>query len=154
MDGYISKPIRAADLGEVIDKLILENERTMNMSSPEFSLPDVFDLQAALERVEGDRELLIELAGLFVEDSAQLMTEIQQSIDSCDPKSLERAAHKLKGSVGNFCSQKGYETALQLEAVARNGDLKAAEVAFNHLELVIGKLKDELNQLTYGKESA
>ena len=154
MDGYIAKPIRAADLEEVIDKLILENEKNMNMSSPDFSLPDVFDLQAALERVEGDRELLNELAGLFVEDSAQLMKEIQQSIDACDSKSLERAAHKLKGSVGNFCSQKGYETTLQLEAVARNGDLKAAEVAFNHLELVIGKLRDELTQLAYGKESA
>jgi signal transduction histidine kinase/CheY-like chemotaxis protein/HPt (histidine-containing phosphotransfer) domain-containing protein len=154
MDGYISKPIRANDLVEAIDKVTWEKHTAMSVPLPETPQSGVFDFQAALERVEGDRDLLIELAGLFVEDSVQLISEIEQSLEACDLKSLERAAHNLKGSVGNLCSQKGYETALKLETIARNGDLKAAGETFAQLEHVIGRLKDELNQLVYDNEQS
>ena len=43
--------------------------------------PAAFDMAAALERVDGDAELLKELAGLFLDECPQRMAEIRQAID-------------------------------------------------------------------------
>ena len=43
--------------------------------------PDAFDMAAALARFDGDRELLRELAGLFLGECPQRMAEIRQAID-------------------------------------------------------------------------
>jgi HPt (histidine-containing phosphotransfer) domain-containing protein len=56
----------------------------------------------ALGRVEGEAELLRELIGLFLDDSAKLLSEVRGSVVCGDEKALERAAHKLKGPLGTF----------------------------------------------------
>ncbi len=152
MDGYVSKPIRASDLGDLIEQLTRENSTGTDMSNGEQSSTDAFDLNAALDRVEGDRDLLVELAELFLEDSASLMEEILSSLKRKDHLALERSAHKLKGSVGNFCSKEAFETAFQVETAARDGDLDSAGTAVSQLEQSMGSLRSALSQLAYGQE--
>ena len=42
--------------------------------------------------------------------------------DRRDGQALERAAHKLKGSVGNFGAHEAFDGALRLEAMGREAD--------------------------------
>ena len=80
--------------------------------------PDAFDMAAALERVDGDMELMKELAGLFLGECPRRMADIHRAIDRRDGPELQRAAHYLKGSVGNFGARRAFEAAGRLERTA------------------------------------
>ncbi len=101
----------------------------------------------ALERVGGDLELLQEIAQLFLEHSPSLVDEMRTALENGDAKSLERAAHSLKGSVSNFGAEAAHKAALQLETIARSCDLPAATEALRKLECELGRLRPELAEL-------
>ncbi len=104
----------------------------------------------ALARVEGDTQLLAEMVRLFSEESPRLLSAAQKAVARRDAKALERAAHTLKGSVGNFAARGAVQAALKLETMAREGDLTEVEEAYRALEEQIERLKPALKSL--GKE--
>jgi HPt (histidine-containing phosphotransfer) domain-containing protein len=72
-----------------------------------------------------------------------------------DCRTLERSAHFLKGSVGNFCAQALFDQLHRLERMARAGDLAEAEAHLQPIEHGIERLKRELLAvLTEGFEPA
>jgi two-component system, sensor histidine kinase and response regulator len=93
-------------------------------------------------------ELLREIVGLFVEETPQLLSDIMESITRGDPVALERAAHALKGSVGNFGTKIAYEPALKLEAMGRGRELADAHELYLKLEKEVAFLRDALVELT------
>ena len=62
--------------------------------------PASVDLTAALHWVGGDRELLLELVGIFVEEAPDRLAELQDAAAARDAATVERVAHGLKGSAG------------------------------------------------------
>src|SRR5215469_6373832 len=84
------------------------------------------DLDAALERVGGDFDVLREVAGLFLEESPRLMAAVEQAVQTGDGQRIASAAHSLKGSVSTFCAQRAYEAAGALETTGRNRNLPQA----------------------------
>jgi hypothetical protein len=66
---------------------------------------------------------------------------------------LERSAHKLKGSVGNFCSNLAFEQARQLELIGREGDLNEVHSVVVRLDDALEELTKELRELSNGKKS-
>jgi HPt (histidine-containing phosphotransfer) domain-containing protein len=61
---------------------------------------------------------------------------------------LRRAAHALKGSVGNFAAKKAFAIAGQLETMGKNGNLDAAQGTYVALEGELSQLIRELKKLT------
>jgi HPt (histidine-containing phosphotransfer) domain-containing protein len=110
-------------------------------------LAPTFNLDEALERVDGDRQLLGELATLFLQECPQMLAEVQEALASHDPKALQHSAHTLKGSVGNFGALSASEAAFVLERMGRQGDLSAAHAAFTHLEAELARLRPALAAL-------
>ena len=110
----------------------------------------VFDQVAALRRVEGDTELLLEIIEVFLDDSPRLMGRIREALKRKDLKSLEQAAHTLKGSVGNFGAPIAYAAALKLEKIGREGNVERAEEAWMELEEAMEQLKPALILLRDG----
>ena len=101
----------------------------------------------ALERLGGDEDLLSEIAGLVLEDTQHLMAEIRQAVCAGDAEGLQRAAHTLKGSVGNFCAERTFQAACRLEMIGRSGDLAGAADALRNLESELDTLTPELTAL-------
>jgi HPt (histidine-containing phosphotransfer) domain-containing protein len=83
----------------------------------------------ALTHVDGDRELLVELAAMFVQDYPRLRDEARDSILKGDCSGVERAAHTLKGRLAFFGIHKAREEAILLEMMGRTKDLSRAEKA-------------------------
>ena len=163
MDGYISKPIQNKELFELIQlwasRPMETNEKAPPSSlvvkasefaqrTPISALPatesEVLDTAAILERVDGDVKLLTEIADLFIHDSPKLLAEIQESVVRGDGLRLERAAHRLKGSAGNFGARTVYEKASRLEEMGREKDLRHAGEACAELEEAMARLKPAL----------
>ncbi len=87
-----------------------------------------------LSRFGGDAGLLRELAELFIQSCPKMLEDIRDAVQKRDAKALERAAHSLKGCVGNFFSKGARETAQRLELVGKSGDLAGAEELAHLLE--------------------
>jgi len=112
--------------------------------------PQVLDRDALLDRVGGDLEFLQEIAGLFLEDCPRLLEKIRSAVSGGDARTLEHAAHTLKGSVANFGAQAARDAAFRLEALGRAGDLKPAPDAYSVLEREIQRFTHELGALSQG----
>ena len=120
----------------------------MHMANEYYEIPDrsfqILDLTQALERVGGDRELLGEIAALFLEDAPDLLRRMREALSKGDAYRLERSAHALKGSVSNFGAKRVYDAALALEMDARKQELVAAPAHFEMLEKSLNALQPEL----------
>ena len=154
MDDYVSKPIRSKELFEAIRrffpvqalKVSIEQQPSATEST------EAFDLQAALDGVDGDRDLLLEMAVLFLAQCPQLLTEIKACVERADAKGLERSAHKLKGSIGNFGAERVRLAAQQLEEMGRTGSLTEARVIYATMESEVGRVQQALATLIKIKE--
>jgi signal transduction histidine kinase/CheY-like chemotaxis protein len=145
MDGYIAKPISPAELLAEIERFTQRPEPTPQKPSPS-SEDDCIDWQAAWANLEGDRNLLSELALLFLEDLPQQMEAIRRAVDKQQNHDLERLAHRLKGSVGNFAAKPAFEAAFRLEKIARQGDLRPLPQVVDSLEYEIRRLRVALEE--------
>ncbi len=103
----------------------------------------LMDLNAVLERFDGDREILQEVVQLFLEEYPGLMAEIHHAIGSRNAQALQHSAHTLKGSVSNFSpivAAKVYE----LEKLGKGGTVEGALAFFAGAEQSMKDLSAEL----------
>lgn len=84
----------------------------------------VMDLAAALDRFDGDQDLFLTLAGLFVERSGQALDGLQKALSARDLPLLVKEAHKLKGSAMEFCARPAVAAAAHLEEASRKAALQ------------------------------
>ena len=117
----------------------------MSSANGAISTEQVFNLSEALEIVDGDMELLEEIASLFLEDYSAQLEQIREGIAQGDSVAVNRAAHSLKGSVANFAAKEAFEAAYRLEVLGQEGNLGDAEEAFADLDTKIKELKEALN---------
>jgi two-component system sensor histidine kinase/response regulator len=108
---------------------------------------DIIDKDEVMERVGGDTELLAELIDLFSSDCPKMMSEMYEAIERNDRKALERIAHALKGSIGNFSANSAFEAALRLEKMGSQGDITLARDAYAVLKREIKRLEPALAAL-------
>jgi signal transduction histidine kinase/CheY-like chemotaxis protein len=152
MNGYVAKPLRPEELLAVMTELLV-GPPTKGVGPSQPDAEPAIDLEAALARVEGDRELLRKMAEIFAGQSRPLLDSIKAAVAAQDGPALERAAHKLKGSVGNFGAAAVVETAQQLENQGRNADWSHTAEACARLETQLQALNNALGQFIEEKLS-
>ena len=132
MDDYLSKPVDGGKLRDMLARH--QAERSLQ----------VLDWHGALQRLDGDAELLLELAALFVRDGPQLWRELDAALVAGDRERAIRAAHSLKGVLVNFGAARALAAAEQLSASLHDGRpwQAAASRLEPALEQVYGALKD------------
>lgn len=96
--------------------------------------------------VEGDLDLLRELAGVFQKECPLMMESIRAAVAGRNPAEVEKAAHKLKGCVGVFTNRGPFECALHLEMMGRENNLTAADQIFRELEIQVRAFSAEMNK--------
>src|SRR5215469_11503074 len=99
MDGYLSKPVRIDELKQVMSAI--QKTQSMRQSSDQNSFRAIGQLELLLDSVMGDRALLAEMAELWLRDSAKQERQIRIGLDAGDTLMVQRAAHALKGPIGN-----------------------------------------------------
>ena len=82
---------------------------------------DIIDLPDVLERVQGDKELLLELLDIFQEDFLLKRAILAEGITKSDLNKIKEVAHSMKGASGNISAKRMHATCLDLEQLARSG---------------------------------
>lgn len=106
-----------------------------------------------LERVEGDRELLQELVGLFREDWPKQMEALRGAAATKDARGVIAASHTLKGMLANLTAAKAATMAASLEMAARggkcwftDGDLAGLEREITRVDAALEGMSAEVKQ--------
>jgi two-component system sensor histidine kinase/response regulator len=146
MDAYISKPVQENELIAMVEEIAQSNSASPPKPTTITAAAD-FEPAEALERVQGDEELLADLVEVFLKDCPGQLVNIRKLIEQGDLQGIERAAHSFKGSVGNFTTRGAFSMAFDLEKTAHRGDLAQCARLYNELEAEIETLKPELMRL-------
>ena len=144
MDDYVAKPLDPRELFRVLDGL---GPADVTATAPPPAVPAAFDARTALERVDGDEELLQRIVSVFLEECPQRRAELRDGIAKRDARTVERVAHNLKGSVAIFGAEAACRAAEHLEAVGRNADWAGAEQAFDALAEALARLEPALGEI-------
>jgi CheY-like chemotaxis protein len=148
MDDYLTKPLSGRDLSAALARLGAPTAGAGPTTTPATgkSVP-VFDRAAALARVEGDDGLLRKMAGLFVRQADKLLADVRAAAAAGDGPALNRAAHKLNGSAGNFGAARAADAAFRLESLGRGGDPTGSAPLVAALENEVARLRAALDGL-------
>ena len=173
MDDYLTKPVRSAQLYEKIGMVVgLAREREEREGHPaapperdsalrerggtdvdvvsHADLPPLASagtraMAAAMKAVDGDPELLTDIARIFLSEMPRLLGEIEGAISGTDAVLLRRAAHTIKGGLRLFGAEAAYDLACRLESLGREADFEAASEPFVELKQVVVELQQELS---------
>jgi len=106
----------------------------------------VLDLDSALQRLDGDRQLLREVIAMFLEDCPRLVEQIRSSLHNQDTTELRRSAHKLKGCVGYIGAYGVAQLSHRLECIAESGKLEDVPACFNELLTMLDDVVQTLRE--------
>jgi HPt (histidine-containing phosphotransfer) domain-containing protein len=101
---------------------------------PNLSRPVFWSRAEALDRLDGDEDLLRELCGIFLEESPKLMHKLRQAVADGDANAVMQAAHSLKGEVSYLGAGGASQAARQLEDMGRKKNLSQALESLAELE--------------------
>jgi HPt (histidine-containing phosphotransfer) domain-containing protein len=107
----------------------------------------VLDLDAALEHTGGDRELLQQLCSVFAEECPRQLEEVRAAVQSQVPRTIQRAAHKIKGSASVVGGIQASQAAQQLELAAGTEDMARIMTSFELLCRAINDLQSSVVKL-------
>ena len=154
MDDYLEKPFTIGKLKDILLKFQSTGDRNGPAAAapapPHRDIPDnlpVLDSKKALEMAGGDRELLADVAKIFLLDSPDLAEGIGADLKSGNMKKAERKAHSLKGAAGIVGGERVREAAARLENALNSGGSDTAAALYNSLSLEISRLVSALREL-------
>jgi CheY-like chemotaxis protein len=144
MDEYLTKPLDSRKLCDLVERMA---DGRPAATSPAPAAEEVALSDRVLARVGGDRQLLLEISRLFIDDAPAHLQRIREALDAHDGESLRRAAHTLKGAAANFDAIGLVDAARSLEEIGRTGELSEAEGIWATVRLETDGLVELLQRL-------
>jgi CheY-like chemotaxis protein len=142
MDGYVSKPIRAEQLTEEIGRLT-------GVQAPDSLIQKTssgLNQAALLEQLDGNLDLLAELATMLLQSYPPQLQQIKQALQLQQIEQLQLAAHTLKGSMSVFPMDSANRLIKHIEQLARSNKLAELEPLISELEVEMEKVLPQLQQ--------
>ena len=103
---------------------------------------EAIDLKEVMDRVQDDRELLIELLQIFSDDYAQKEKMLDEAVAKNDFEQVRDIAHGLKGASGNISAKKLCSCFADLGQMAKTRDFSKAKETLDLIDRQFNELKD------------
>lgn len=85
--------------------------------------PTVIDLDDVMERVQDDKELLLELFDIFEEDYARRRKVLEDALAAKNFETIRDVIHSIKGAAGNIGAKTLHATCQNIEHMAMDENL-------------------------------
>ncbi len=142
MDGYLSKPVRPQELDSILEEYI--SRRRAAATKQNDPLDFCVNEKELLERVDGDRAFLGELAEIFRGDYPKQIRIAQDGLAAGDSEKVSQTAHALKGALSNLAAGRALALASSLESMGESRDLSNAGTTLTELEKELGRVDRKL----------
>ncbi len=103
---------------------------------------DAIDMKEVMERVQDDRELLIELLQIFSDDYVQKKKMLDEAVIKNDFDQVRNIAHGLKGASGNISAKKLRISFADLGQMAKDRNFSKAKETLDLIDRQFNELKD------------
>jgi CheY-like chemotaxis protein len=143
MDAYVSKPIDAEKLLDIIEALTRKGHADDVPANKSAAL----DKETLLKAFDQDWDFLKEVVDVFLNDYPRLMGNLRRAFVERDAPTLMRSAHSLKGMLKNFQADTGAEVAFEIEKKGKQAKFDGVEAAVESLAGHLAVLERELHQL-------
>jgi HPt (histidine-containing phosphotransfer) domain-containing protein len=154
MDDYVAKPVKAEELGEILQRWLSSEEPangaedeaipTSENGDKERALdPAVLESLAELDQ-DGESGIVAELAGMFLEDAESRLETLRKAVSEDDANSVRDAAHALKGSSGNLGAWQIQEVCSELQEIGESGNLDRTSELLEQLAAALDSARPEL----------
>ena len=157
MDGYLSKPVSGKAIAQAIQKFA--RIPNADAPTPQQAAAEVmtWNPALALERIEGDQDLLVELMQIFLEETPKQLTALDTAVATMNFEEIGRIAHTLKGELGYLALSEAAEKAKQLEVHAQSRKSEGLSDAIASLKVdlngIASAMKVALSQRSQEVES-
>ena len=147
-DGYLAKPYRSRELLDAIAAVVVASKPAGARAAPAAGPPmeSRLDWNAALETVDGDRELLGLVIGGFLGQEPALVAELREALGAGDLSVVRRVAHTLGGSLRSFQRARVVTLANALEDRCHEGPSDEVAAAWRALESELAEVVVELRE--------
>ncbi|PID40887.1 MAG: hypothetical protein CR984_00895 [Proteobacteria bacterium] len=149
MDGYLTKPIRRAQLIETVDRWISgrttdtkappQNENATVVSEPKIEM--VMDTETAVDEF-GDAEIVKRVAQKLIGNVSGQLGTIRKSIAGRDRDRIRREAHAIKGSAATMEAIALSHTAAHLEKISPEKPMRELEAGCAALEEQFNRFRE------------
>ena len=107
----------------------------------------VIDMQIALQNTAGDREMLDQMAELFIDKGPKQLLAVETMIGRGDCEGIRVAAHTLKGSISIFGAASAELAAARIEQIGASSDLTDVGEAWESLAHEFRRLTEAIHEL-------
>lgn len=170
MDDYLAKPLTRKHFLAMVDKwtgvsadvqtedssglTITQRDRKTPNESGNFQRPidpqgdrePPMDFERALSEFEGDKSLLMEVLGGFIQNVRAQIKIIQDALIARNADRVREEAHAIKGGAANLRAERLSRMAFELEHISKSGEMEKGAEAVKNLELELNEL-DELRSV-------
>jgi two-component system, sensor histidine kinase and response regulator len=88
---------------------------------------EILDLPEVMDRVQDDKELLLELFDIYTTDFNEKRKLLDQAIQNNDCEQVVSLAHSLKGASGNISAKLLRATFYKYESMGKSGNISEAK---------------------------
>ncbi len=147
MDDYLSKPVTAKSLSEMLAKWLSGSTTTESPDAPRSSAPplEIFDRADFTERMMGDEAIAQQVINVFLEDIPRQIASLKNAVAQSDMETIELIAHSIKGAAANIGSRQLLELAAEIEAACRRADTAFVSDRWPLLQSHFDRLRDVIN---------
>ncbi len=152
MNDYVSKPLSAHDLSEVLARWLPgaddkpgalgEIEALLPASAP----PVVFDRDGMLDRLMNDENLSHLVVDAFLEDIPGQIETLRHCLKHSDAAGAARQAHLLKGAAASVGGEALRAVAIDLETAGNLGNLSSIAARMDDLDRQFVRLREAMTQ--------
>jgi two-component system sensor histidine kinase/response regulator len=148
MDGYLTKPVRPQELDNILETYISQRKLVATGRNERKDAPkSCVDEEELLQRVDGDRAFLAELAELFRADYPEQLGIVKAGIANGDSEKVQNTAHALKGALSNLAATHASTLASSLETMGGSGNLSGAGRILAELEAELLRVDKKLQAI-------
>jgi len=141
MDDYLSKPLKAHDLAEMLERWKgrsvqpPQQKMTAGLAQTAGEVIDMAVLESFRElEGAGSPNLIQELIELYLADTKSRLAELRVGLNEQDPKQLRRTAHSLKGSSANLGVLRMATLCSELEKNLHLNEFRGVGITLDQLE--------------------
>ena len=127
MNDYLAKPVELGPLADVLARWVAATDTGSAAQTPDepaaVAGDAVFNAEALLGRLMGDRQLGGLILRGFLEDALSVLNNLRKSLDRADALGIQSQAHALKGAAATVSAERLNAIALAMESAGKGGEL-------------------------------
>lgn len=153
MDGYIPKPIQRQEFLKLIEQSCKQSPPAPEAAPAPPAGPPACDLKELLAAYDNETSFVVRLINMFFAVYQEELPKLREGVAAQDAREVARAAHRVKGSVGNLKGKTLQAVAKTLEMSARAGEVANLPALLIELEREFHALQQVLQKFMNQFES-